>query len=1025
MTSQSAFQELRPLCVQLSRIAFLPSESFDPQSARLLDSLKTLDSKLATFADESFSQNLAEYVFVPIASLLKHNGLGDSQTEYVLRLLSQLLRLSWKARGTFAKELAGQLLPLLTFLIGQDRENSNLNQKSAEFRGAGCEALYRLFTSIREQSYKSEFFSSANPNSLSILGHCITILLKILEGTPEEPKIQLQSLETLRILYQDIIGDGEILSFVLPGTVSSFVRVLVAPGVKVHYKVVVKTLQFLGITLQTVYDDLSLNIRRDRFTDVNKLIAFKEKNPEWHTNTLIDMPMEKHSQHRTLSWLSGTSAQVKRALEGFIPKLLKRQNSEINHALAVFVCNLLASCKNSLCCCEALFISTLVSIRQDPKNLLGGHIDILRGVIEQYTLRIGDIIRFESTEELQSFSYALDVLNQHDFKEDFSFVKDIGVKVLDVLEFDILQKNSKYNSSKILEQSSNVILAGNLEAEIAGSYNTIGLLPTVSKELENALGGLLIATGRLLNQEASLDVLIESLLSEQVCATITRKTLALWLSTWELKGLYQNRPLDFSLTDFLDVTQDDEYNYGPCYNMLEFCNGLAQEVTMAREGRALSAQEETAMSTVLFSIESACSIMHTEFTPELIDYLYIVVENLASSSSVVRHFAQSCALTISKELYDNSVKEMILSNVDYLVDSISTRLNLGMTERISTVFAVICKIAGYETIETFKDVIETIFKLIDYYHGYSDLCIQFFQLFEVIVTEMGKKFMSTDNLSKLDDCHLAINAYAPWGMTNLQQLLSILDKPVCENEQLDEQEPPDFQKYFDSKIEEVDSDDEEFPEEEEAPAEASTAGGKWSSPIPLASYRILLQIFNYGDRLLTHPSKQLRVQILHVMELIIPMLSTQYDSLLPQVANTWDTLVYCTLDADYTIAKPACTCLKQLIHYAGDFVAKRFFELWDCWCKKSKLLREVRFGNKSENMSFQVSTRRKFPPVTKDALLALAGLLLEGIAVTELMLPDTTLKDIVCCCLQILPMEVVSQKSLVLGDVVWVLCHAQ
>lgn len=84
-------------------------------------------------------------------------------------------------------------------------------------------------------------------------------------------------------------------------------------------------------------------------------------------------------------------------------------------------------------------------------------------------------------------------------------------------------------------------------------------------------------------------------------------------------------------------------------------------------------------------------------------------------------------------------------------------------------------------------------------------------------------------------------------------------------------------------------------------------------------------------------------------------------------------------------------------------------------------MRVVKSGGKSEIGTSPVGTYRKFPPVTKDALVALAGLLLEGITFTELMLPDTTLTDMLYCCIQILPADTVAEKSLLLADVVWAL----
>lgn len=151
-----------------------------------------------------------------------------------------------------------------------------------------------------------------------------------------------------------------------------------------------------------------------------------------------------------------------------------------------------------------------------------------------------------------------------------------------------------------------------------------------------------------------------------------------------------------------------------CLTVLEYCNELSQDVSMEIEGNGIKKSDEFAICTILSSIGTVCSVMKHDFQPELIDYIYTITDSLASPSEAIRSVGQSCALTIANTLYHGSVSTMILSNVDYLVESISSRLNSGMTERVSSILMVICQLAGYETIESFKDVIETIFKLLDY-----------------------------------------------------------------------------------------------------------------------------------------------------------------------------------------------------------------------------------------------------------------------------------------------------------------------
>lgn len=1039
MVSESiAFEALRPLCVDLSRLAFQPRENFNPHSIVLLEALKNVESKLASYDAVTFSPKLADYIFLPISSLLKQASLGESQTEYLLLIISHLMRLCWATNGTFAKELAQQLLPLITFLISPAKENYFLGKMPVEHKSAGCRALFQFMKSLSQQSYKRQFFSSDNSFNLPSLGHCITILLDILEQTPQHQQVQLLALDALLLLYQSIINDGEILSLVLPGNVSSCCKVLSIPGLNVNYKVVVKTLHVLGVLLQIVYDDLSLNVQERKLTNIKELLYSEdETGTQFNSNDVLidERQLDSVKRHRDTAWLKATSAQVKRALESLIPKLLKRNNREISAAMADFISGLLSRCPKALHNCEYILISTLVNLRMDPKSQLSSHLLTLQDIINNKVIKLNDVIHFEDEKALTALGFAMEALNEYDTEVHDVLIGDICRSLLETLESIVEQSYLKYREDKIFEQSSNVILTSNFDRDFNEVMHTPAIYSTLSKDMETTLGNFIAVLGILASKEGTFDNLCDTLLSEPVCKTMTRKTLALWISSWLVKGLLKQTTT--GTNEYLNLGEVVKYNNEACYNVLEFCSDLAQEVIISAEGNALTRQGETALSVVLFSMEAVCTTMQGDFSTELIDYLYIVVDNLASSSPIVRHFAQSCALVIAHELYDDSLQDMILDNVDYLAESISARLNSGMTERVSTVFMVICKITGYEAIEKFRDILESIFKLLDYYHGYDAMCLQFFELFEVIVLEMKKRYLfSNDFQQKLSDENINKSSFAPWGMVNIQQVLSIMDKDNSVEDfdkKLTEEydAAKNFQEYFSSKIGKADSDDEEENDEEETIDTGNKDEGKseevlWVSPIPRASYKILLQILNYGDRLLTHRSKSLRVQILSVMKSIVPMLATQYESLLPQVAQVWDSLLECSLDTDFAIVKPACDCLHEVIRWSGNFIMKRFIELWTTWEQRSKLLREVKVGSCNETLVVDpkaIIQHRKFPTVTKNALVSLCGVLIEGIAVTGLLLPDSTVKEMVFCCLQVLPAEAIAENSLAIADIVYGLVH--
>lgn len=1028
--------------MELSRISFQPQELFDPKSIKLLDALKKLEAKLSLYKDDIFSQNLADYLFVPIASLLKQKSLGDSQTELLLLIISHLLRLCWRETGSLPKELSKQLLPLINFLISQDTKNVDLKKRSIGYRTSSSCVLSEYFKSLWKQPYATEFFSSPNSVNLPSLGHSITILLDILENTSQDMQIQIQVLETLLLLYQDILCDGELLSFVLPGNVSSFCKILTKPGITVNYKVATKTLHAFSVLLTLVYDDFSLNVQVKRTVDLRTISPAETNSQDLRMNRAIIIGERNSGNkrlHRDTSWLQATSAQIKIALNSFIPKIQKRNNPHISNALADFASEILIRCSKSLSNCRESLVAALVMLRKDPKNQLPSHFECLIDVIKSYTSKLDHMIQFDNSEGFKSLIFALNVLASTDFRYEDLMIYGISNTAAEVILSIAEQYKVKNGVAKIIEQSENVFITDSFEKNLVErDREHTDILPNISSEIETSLASLFKILGSMSNNQNRLTELVGIFLSDNTTESVSRKSISLWISSWLLLGIQNpDNPIE---EDFLNIWETKQSDITACYRVLEYSEGLAQEIAFSSEGAALGREGEFSLCTVLFAIESACTVLKEDFKFELIDHIYTVVENLASSSPVVRQYAQSCAIFIAERFYQASLKDMIVDNMDYLVESISARLNSGMIQRVSAVLMVFCKLAGYEVFNNFKDIFETIFKLLDYYHGYDDMCVQFFDLFSVIISEMKKSYFLSNDMRLESDPDLANRtSYAPWGMTNIQQLFCLLDEEKdSEGEDIIDGNLGDaksFQEYFDSKVRDVDSDDEDGPgneyqnESQQSVKESADHKNevKWLSPIPVASYRIILQIFNYGDRLLTHKSRTLRIKILILMKLMVPMLASQYDSLLPQIALSWDTVVDGSIDSDLSIVKCACDCLQEMVCCSQDFIIKRFLDLWATWKKKSLLLRHLHceVWSSFERSDYRTLLSRKqiFPPVTSKALVSMCEVLLQGISVTGLMLSDATLKEMIYCCLQIIPARKISEQSIVAADVVYAITH--
>ena len=1120
--SSQLFNELREPCVELSRFAFLPQKIFDPDSRELLDALGRLDSLLSaqqptSDSDTTSSLRLAEYVFFPVSHLLRQNSLGEPQTQFLLSIISHILRLWWHDGGTLSKELATQIFPILTYLINDSFNEQELKEKkSREFKRVASLTLYQFYASLSNQnSYKHSFFLSdgqpGNNKLLSAMAHSVTILLTLLldstnGDTRKDPELQLTILNALDLLYSDILNkDGEMLSLILPGNVSTFSKFLCAPGRGVYPRVVSETLRVMGGLLTAVYDDLSLGVVIEQ-GDIKLLTEQEQKQNLLTTPQPVVSTEYKAGNHRTTSWLRGTSQQVKRALQSFIPKLIKRDSHEINSALVEFLSTLLIHSGKSLYLCRDFLISTLLELGNDPISLLRDHSyhysDDIRKVTIGNLHKLSTAVHVDDTSRVRSITFALrQSLMVKPDKDGLQGIVKLAIsQLMGALTSEYYTSKGLNSGSLLLKRDPGIVertssvtsstsamelvrLQGNKTGTIVELRSSF-VLRDLSRDMQQDLVELLYALGSAMvilgDSSGDIPDMISELLQPSVevtdhvssiAATTTtgtipslrRRVAAMWVASNLMRG---------AKTYISEDTHDELASWGttpsqidadilnvPTEILLEAAYAFIEELDMSTEGTNNMAKEyESGLCTALFAIETSCLVIGDDFKHELIDYLYPVIENLASSSPSVREFARGCTQTLANQLYGGDVKTLIVDNVDYLVDAVSNKLNLGMTERVGTVLTVICKMVGYEAVLSFRDVLETLFKLLDYYHGYSDLCLQFFQLFKVLVNEMKVTYMKSQKVHLLGNEHLARSTYAPWGMTNIEQVINVLDKVADETElllgdqsdyPLEEGEPKNFQEYFERKLKEVevDSDDEEGEgdgiqgtlgndrekegtkkekEEEEDDAE------KWVSPIPRASYRLLLQILSYGERLLKHNSKPLKVEILGVIKLLVEPLATQYSSLLPQVAQIWDALVECCLDTDYSIVIPACECIQEVIHYSGDFVAKRFLDLWGTLSEKVQLVKDT-LGDgdtnllptsRSNKVVVSMNTIKSLPPLKRNTLVALSKMLLEGISVSETLLPEVTLMKMLRCCAVVIPYGQLESRSLLLGDVCWKLKEA-
>lgn len=994
-------------------MALAPPGVFDPLSPKTTEALNDVYTHLqgSIGTDTTLSTALADYIFVPLSYLLKQPHLGDTQIELLLKILTILIRHCWTLAGSIPYVLAKQLFPLITFLTGgspKTDDKSEIDAKSDGLKLAGSETLEAFFKSLTEQKHASIYDFFSNVETLPALGHAVTVLLHLAEhGQSIEP--QLQAIKTLNTLYFSLINDGEILSYILPGSVSSLTKVIAAPGLKTHYTVMVKAIELLGSLLVRVYSDEELKPKVKELQSIEDII----EGSDLDIITIEQADLKK--VHRTNKWLKATSAQVKLALQN-IKRIDSNVKIEVKQCLLVFCTTIVQSCLYSLRSSIPVMVNILSMLSNDSRLKINSKKLIASDAIQSRNI-FNNMVSNELSSNIDSFSSVLRSPNEEKilsvigaivFTAKHSYDQFLVSKLINTTVSELTDISRKWlSNSKVMHSSNEVSDLMLMASEAAVSKVDIKGVTvfnkTLSEPVETKLAGLLQFIG---SQNDPSD-LIEGLLANDNVSTNYEKAVLLWVSNNLMNGHFEKSRSDKIINEFLEFEGEltashsiPEFTYGLLDYSKNLLDGLS-ETQINEEG-------EFASSIALDTIGVVAFYMREEFRYELVDYLYPVVDSMASPSDNVRSHAFNTSRTIADTLYHGSLYELVLDNSDYLVDTVSLRLSNAMTARATAILAVCTKIAGFKIIESFKDVMEIIFGLLDYYHGYEDLCIGFFVLFEIIADETRKKYLNDYGTNKIEFFESS-STYSPWGLRSVAQLKTLLDKsqrniilePKGENPDEDEVE---------DEINRQDSDDDDDDEGDrmEGKKASTDSEEKWTSPVPENIYKLFQQIMYYGERLLTHPSVKLHIEILRSYSKIIPILATSIKHLHPIAASIWPVVCKMVNNNDPKVVIPASQVMSQLLEYGGGFLSSRYIDFWN-ELKTNYLL-------VSAKKSVANNNKVVLPGINSKAYEGLVGMLITGLDSLGRYIPDVVAQDIVSNCIGVIPD---AERFGICSDIAW------
>lgn len=837
----------------------------------------------------------------------------------------------------------------LSFTISSVPGQTEKRQLPEETLLEGLRALTVLVT-FMDASSSTLSSPEIGAQLIPALGQSVTVMLDgVTDGIA--PLIQLEALRCLQTVFT-VVKDTSVLAQFLPATASALSKVLSPPlQPKMQRRVLIAALGVLQTVLGTIFSDIKLRgiiKQRDdlqKLEDTKRLLQQSSDAPETSQDLVLKEATQKEADGYRVkmspSWLKATSAQVKIALSS-VMKLRNHDYDDVQSALYKICIALLDECHASLVDCQSILVETAMTL-EDEGTMRSPLQTSLQDLCAVYP-ELADAVKLALYDWVKGLPR---VMLSNDERIKRLAVRNVlrGSKLAASLQLDssildnslgdslrdsivALLKNSK-PPRVFNEVGTEVALASGTGLVAAGlgmdAYSTVLLGTEGQKETRAEIMKLISRVGSpaLQTKIASdmLDYVRDSEGDDQIASY--------WLAFELLKANYSQSA---SLDEFMDFSslsesQSQEQAFGELYDFsasVLSSHSDSTEVDWRLEAIAL---EVTAF---------AAHRLGSEFRPELIDVLYPIATFLGSPAPQLRSHAITTLNILAASCGYSSVSDLIIDNADYMVNSVSLRLNtLDISPASTKVLTMLIHLTGPKLIPFLDDVVQAIFAALDNYHGYPVFVENMFSVLSEVVTQGVKSDMLL--LEDADTKTVDHKKRKPTWL-GINRVLEILEtrfkRPAAQ--------PSDF----DSDVEEVPHghptqpwgpdkseaksllDQLENPEEDDPDAPPPSDVEKPTNPEKTPTYTLLTRVLSLTQYYLTSPTPTLRKALLDLVATVSPALAPDENAFLPLVNTVWPVVVARLHDPEPFVAIAACKALAALCAAAGDFLSSRFATEW-------------------------------------------------------------------------------------------------
>ncbi|KAL4737001.1 armadillo-type protein [Aspergillus similis] len=887
---QKAFRKLREPCVELSSVG-LKFRGHQASPGDVLKALRSVYRVLDELAEEHvLDEKLAEYAFFPLAHIFNESKRSTINVlELAVNCLRLLVKEGWKAR--LSPQMGKQLIILLTLIVGgapdSAKQDRIIQTSSVELEIAGFDCLFAIFDVLSGPLAEQTIYHEIG--TATVVDQTVYLLLEAIVGDRSD-ELCISAAKALEALYRRV-SNRVVLASIMPRTVSALTKVLKPTAqTRRSYRLLAICLRVLSGILKAVLNDRA-----------NSQLPEKPAQPQGADETLV----------LDQSWLKATTTQIKLALTQVI-QLRRHDREEVQVELLNLCVTIIEDCLTTLQESIPVLVETVVVLSKldeqrtsnnaysSLKYLATTHLTVLDTLKNSLHTWLTAFPRtMQSNDEtakqwaIKQITTAFQVLSELQSESDL-LTSELTAGLCDSVAVIANRATSAL-------QPLNSDLTSNQTLEILGAgKESVTFLPVLldHKSQQQTLKDLrgMISLLNVSNSANTITrLIIKRIYQEQGNSIIA----PLWLATTFLKDATQFMS---SLDDFITLDHiEPSRPFSTRASMIDELYYISLPILNETMGNEDSDWRVSALA--LEAVALQAQELREAFRTELMDALYPVLERLASSNQALQRHAMTCLNVLTQACGYPDTSTMIVENVDYLVNSVAIKLNtFDVSPYPPQVLLMMVKLCGARLVPYLDDLVDSIFGILDLYHGYPKLVELMFKALSAIVEESTKtpSILAIENGAENAPDHLK-RRYQELSISTLAEDFARRKTKRVEDAEsvgddglLNHPTRPWAEEREDKALKDIlDSDslsDILGRGEAEEPLPPPREPEDAEKP-PSKTHSLLLHIVKSLPLHLSSPSPYLRRSLLSILIDILPVLAADENSFLPLINDLWPAVI--------------------------------------------------------------------------------------------------------------------------------------